>query len=116
MKTSSRSSASDGDQHNSSAGYQPVSPREWHGLVARATAGQRDHQEMTRARSELRALLRGLAFLSPWLVGFIAFTLVPIALSLYYSFCRYSLLQPPLFKGAENYRDLAGDPVFWKVL
>src|SRR5437763_16612113 len=71
---------------------------------------------MTNSRSEIRALLKGLGFLSPWLVGFFAFTLVPIALSLYYSFCRYSLLQPPLFKGFENYRTLAGDPVFWKVL
>src|SRR5437016_6176971 len=71
---------------------------------------------MTNSRSEIRALLKGLGFLSPWLVGFVAFTLVPIALSLYYSFCRYSLLQPPLFKGMENYRNLAGDPVFWKVL
>jgi len=60
--------------------------------------------------------LRGLVFLSPWLIGFFAFTLVPIALSLYYSFCDYSLLQPPLFKGLNNYRLLAQDPVFWKVV
>src|SRR4051812_45275052 len=71
---------------------------------------------MRRAKSEIRALLRGMAFLSPWLVGFVFFTAVPIALSLYYSFCRYSLLQPPLFKGLENYRELAADPIFWKVM
>src|SRR5437016_115307 len=65
-----------------------------------------------RAR-EVRALARGLAFLSPWLIGVCCFTLVPIALSLYYSFCRYSLLQPPVFRGLENYRNLAADPVFW---
>jgi multiple sugar transport system permease protein len=67
-------------------------------------------------RKDVRALSRGLAFLSPWLIGFFVFTIVPISLSLYYSFCHYSLLQPPLFKGLDNYRDLAGDPVFWKVL
>lgn len=71
---------------------------------------------MAKLHSETRALLRGLAFLSPWLIGFFAFTLVPIALSLYYSFCDYTLLQPPLFKGLNNYRLLAGDPVFWKVV
>ncbi|MGD0462130.1 MAG: sugar ABC transporter permease [Tepidisphaeraceae bacterium] len=71
---------------------------------------------MAKLHSETRALLRGLVFLSPWLIGFFAFTLVPIALSLYYSFCDYSLLQPPLFKGLNNYRLLAQDPVFWKVV
>jgi multiple sugar transport system permease protein len=67
-------------------------------------------------RSETRAFLRGMAFLSPWLIGFFAFTLVPVALSLYYSFCDFTLLQPPLFKGLTNYRQLAHDPVFWKVI
>jgi len=71
---------------------------------------------MARWHSETRAVLRGLAFLSPWLVGFFAFTLVPIALSLYYSFCDYSLLQPPLYKGLTNYHLLVHDNVFWKVL
>lgn len=61
-------------------------------------------------------MIRGMAFLSPWLIGFLGFTLVPIALSLYYSFCDYSLLQPPLFKGLANYQNLMQDPVFWKVL
>jgi len=71
---------------------------------------------MARWHSETRAVLRGLAFLSPWLVGFFAFTLVPIALSLYYSFCDYSLLQPPLYKGLTNYHLLVHDAVFWKAL
>jgi multiple sugar transport system permease protein len=71
---------------------------------------------MTNASREFRALLRGLAFLSPWLIGFGLFTLVPVALSLYYSFCEYSLLQPPLYKGLSNYRMLAEDPVFWQAL
>jgi multiple sugar transport system permease protein len=71
---------------------------------------------MISFRHESRALLRGLAFLSPWLIGFLAFTLLPVALSLYYSFCDYSLLQPPLFKGWMNYQRLVHDPVFWKAL
>jgi multiple sugar transport system permease protein len=69
---------------------------------------------MARMKSETRAFLRGMAFLSPWLIGFFAFTLVPIALSLYYSFCDFTLLQPALFKGLANYRHLMNDPVFWK--
>ena len=71
---------------------------------------------MSSMKRQLRATIKGWAFLSPWLIGFVAFTLAPIGLSLYYSFCRYSLLQPPLFRGMENYRTLVGDPVFWKVM
>lgn len=59
---------------------------------------------------------RGMAFLSPWLFGFLVFTLVPVVLSLYYSFCDYSLLQPPAFIGAANYKELIADPVFIKSL
>jgi multiple sugar transport system permease protein len=71
---------------------------------------------MTKLHRQVRAVAIGWAFLSPWLIGFLVFTLVPIALSLYYSFCRFSLLQPPLVKGMENYHSLASDPIFWKVL
>ncbi len=68
------------------------------------------------SRIERKNLLKGLAFISPWMVGFCAFTLLPIGLSLYYSFCDFSLLQPPLWRGTENYHNLAADPVFWKTL
>jgi len=67
-------------------------------------------------RTETRNFCKGFAFLSPWFVGFVAFTLIPIALSLYYSFCDYSLLQPPVFRGGENYRQLFSDAVFFKAL
>lgn len=66
--------------------------------------------------TETRRLLKGLAFTSPWLAGFLIFTLTPILLSLYYSFSDFSILQSPAFIGLDNYRDLANDPVFWKSL
>lgn len=65
---------------------------------------------------ERRNFLIGIGFVSPWIIGFLAFTLVPVALSFYYSLCDYSLLQPPAFIGLENYRELAADPIFWKAL
>jgi multiple sugar transport system permease protein len=67
-------------------------------------------------RSDRKNLLKGAAFLSPWLVGFCAFTATPVILSLYYSLCDYKLLQPPLFIGAANYQMLLHDEVFWKSL
>jgi multiple sugar transport system permease protein len=65
---------------------------------------------------ERRQLGKGLAFLSPWLIGFFVFLLIPVCLSFYFSFCDYSLLQPPAYIGAANYRQLMADPVFWQAL
>lgn len=59
---------------------------------------------------------KGLAFLCPWLIGFAVFTAIPIALSLYYSFCDYSLLQAPVYIGLANYRELLHDTLFWRSL
>ena len=71
---------------------------------------------MATSRSELRNLVKGLAFLSPWMIGFAAFTAIPIGLSAYFSLCNYPLLQPPVFVGAQNYTDLVHDGVFWQSL
>ncbi|MDX1933090.1 MAG: sugar ABC transporter permease [Capsulimonadales bacterium] len=65
---------------------------------------------------ERHRLRQGLAFLSPWIVGFLTFLLIPVGLSFYFSFCDYSLLQPPAFIGLANYRELMTDPVFWQSL
>ena len=63
--------------------------------------------------SERRNLRNGLLFISPWILGFCVFMLYPIVSSLYFSFCDYPMTLPPLWVGAENYTDLAGDKVFW---
>jgi multiple sugar transport system permease protein len=72
---------------------------------------------MTRERR--RNLLKGLAFISPWIIGFLVFTAIPIGLSFYYSFCDFSLTKPsrgPLWIGLDNYNQMIHDPVFWKSL
>ena len=61
-------------------------------------------------------LAKGLAFLSPWLVGFLIFTATPILMSLYFSFTNYSLLKAPTFVGLDNYQDLMRDKWFWNAL
>lgn len=63
-----------------------------------------------------RNLRTGLLFVSPWIVGFTAFVLIPAGLSLYFSFCDYSVLSPPIFIGVGNYFDLATDPIFRKAV
>lgn len=61
--------------------------------------------------------MTGYLFASPWIFGVLAFTLIPIVMSLYYSFCRYDVLRPPMFVGLENYRYLLLDsPKFYKSI
>lgn len=64
-------------------------------------------------RAERREIGQGLLFASPWIIGFLGFTLIPIVASFYYSFTRYDLLRPPAWIGMENYTNLfTNDPNF----
>lgn len=64
-----------------------------------------------------RNLRNGLLFASPWLVGFSVFMLYPLGMSIYYSFTAYNVVQPPVWIGLDNYRELFfRDPLFWKAL
>ena len=42
-------------------------------------------------------------FISPWLVGFTAFILGPVLSSVYLSFTKYSISDPPRWVGLDNY-------------
>ena len=69
------------------------------------------------SRRRWRNLRNGLLFVSPWLVGFLCFTLYPFLASLYFSFCDYDILSPPHWSGLANYRELlTGDPYFRTAL
>ena len=67
-------------------------------------------------RGERHNLLLGLAFISPWIFGFLVFTLFPVLASVFYSFCDYDVLSKPVWVGTLNYRDMISDSVFWKAL
>lgn len=58
----------------------------------------------------------GYAFLSPWLLGFFAFTIIPIATSIYYSFTNYDILKAPVWNGIANFTTMMHDGLFWKSL
>ena len=61
---------------------------------------------------ERREALRGLLFLSPWLIGFLVFTLLPTIATLVLSFTNLDLAKqvPFQFVGLKNYQDLLADP------
>lgn len=65
-----------------------------------------------RERFQWRSLAIGLAFISPALVGMIAFAAWPIVQSFYYSFTDFNVLQSPYFVGWANYTDLFNDRVY----
>lgn len=67
-------------------------------------------------RTEARRLCTGLAFVSPWIVGFTVFLAIPAGMSFYYSLCDYSVLGSPVYIGLGNYVDLATDRIFLKSL
>jgi len=72
--------------------------------------------ERTMTRGERRNLFVGLAFISPWIAGFLVFTLYPVCASLFLSFCDYDVLTSPVWIGTLNYSELVADSIFWKSL
>lgn len=54
----------------------------------------------------------GYIFAAPFIIGFCALTVVPMILSLYYSFCTYKIGSPAIFTGLENYLTLMKDATF----
>ena len=68
-------------------------------------------------RYRLADNLAGYAFIAPWLIGFFAFTVVPMGVSLYYSLMKYAVLTPPQWVGLANFKEIfTADPRFWQSL
>lgn len=72
--------------------------------------------DFPRSKLERRNLLLGLLFASPWIIGFLGFTLYPIISSFYYSFTRYDLLREPVFLGLDNYINLLTDDEDFRIV
>ena len=69
--------------------------------------------KMPRLDAETKA---GLAFTSPFIIGFLLFMIVPMMISLYYSLCDYNILSVPVFVGLKNYIKMFSDEVFFKTI
>ncbi|MGQ9556205.1 MAG: carbohydrate ABC transporter permease, partial [Anaerolineae bacterium] len=55
-------------------------------------------------------------FISPWILGFLFFTLGPMIASLIISMTRWNMVGLPDWVGLGNYVDAAQDPLFWQAL
>ena len=71
----------------------------------------------TRVRHGPRSARR-IAFLTPWLIGFVVFLLIPLAYAVWISLTDEQLLRPGEFVGLDNYVTIlhGDDPLFWKSL
>lgn len=80
----------------------PVEATRWQWGTRRLSAMQR------------REAIQGYLFISPWVVGFLIFTLGPMLASFYYSFTLYNVQTTPRFTGLYNYDyAFSHDPLFW---
>lgn len=63
-----------------------------------------------------REAVAGYLFIMPFIIGFLAFSAIPILISLYLSFTEYDVLGSPKFIGLQNYiRMFTADPKVWKT-
>jgi multiple sugar transport system permease protein len=67
-------------------------------------------------RPAVKEAIAGWLFASPWIIGFLLFTAVPMLFSIYVSFARYNITTPPEWIGLENYQRLFRDPRFYQSL
>ena len=71
----------------------------------------------TFSEKEKKGIRLGLLFISPWLIGVISFTLIPLFLAIGISLTDYSFLSDCKFVGLENYITMfTKDPLIWKSL
>ena len=79
------------------------------------------HTESFRAMGPLarREARNGLLFVAPWIVGFLAFTLLPMLATLWFSFTNLGLMDNPFdlskFAGLKNYATFLHDSQIWNV-
>jgi multiple sugar transport system permease protein len=65
-----------------------------------------------------REAIWGYVFISPWIVGFLFLTLIPVVATFVFTFLNLRLNQqtPVRFVGLENYQTLINDPRAWDAL
>lgn len=69
---------------------------------------------MAIRNESLKTNLTGYAFISPFIIGFLAFTLIPMFISLYLSFTSYNLFTSPRWIGVGNFEKMfTNDPKYW---
>ncbi len=80
---------------------------------SRRAAQPAARRRVALSRRELSNHLSGYLFISPWLIGFFVFTLIPILASFYLAFTRYDTMSAPVWSGTENFEKMIEDTRYW---
>jgi multiple sugar transport system permease protein len=64
----------------------------------------------TKGSTQRRETRAALLFISPWIIGFLVFTLWPVIYTGYLSFTDYDVINNPTFVGLDNFKELLEDP------
>lgn len=64
------------------------------------------------SKLQRKELIKGILFISPWIIGFLAFTVYPLGSAVYYSLTMFDIIRPPVFIGISNFVELAQDNFF----
>lgn len=75
-----------------------------------------ENRQLRRGRLARRESFVAYGFLLPNLLGFLAFTFLPVIAALLISFTNWDLLRPASWTGLDNYVRLWNDPLFHRVL
>ena len=81
-------------------------------------ATERPPQPASRLSLAKREALWGYLFITPWIIGFLGLTLIPVIATFSFTFFNLRLNQqnPVRFVGLDNYADLLADPRAWDSL
>lgn len=80
------------------------------GAIATSASASKTHKPFSRSQNAV-----GYLFLSPWLIGFIAFTFLPIAASIVLAFTEYDIFTTPQWVGLKNFtRMFFHDLRYWR--
>lgn len=75
------------------------------------------NKKTLKAEYKKKDNIAGYLLLTPWLIGFVGMWLIPMFISIYYSFTDFNLLNQPSLIGLENYiRIFTKDKTFWQTM
>ena len=80
-----------------------------------AQAGAANRRPFLR-RPSVQREITGWLFSSPWVLGFLAFTAVPMGYSVWLAFQSWEIITPPQWVGLANFSQAFTDPLMWKSL
>jgi len=69
------------------------------GVLLQPMAREATRPLWSRLKRTKREAITGYLFAAPWIFGFLVFTLGPMLFSLYASFCKYDIVNAPVWKG-----------------